>query len=50
MDEEQELYYPAIARAVANRDDYEGFVGHEFSPKGDPLEAMRAAYEVWNVV
>jgi hydroxypyruvate isomerase len=48
MDEEQELYYPAIARAVADLD-YDGFVGHEFSPKGDRLEALRAAYEAWHV-
>ncbi|MFQ6097700.1 MAG: hydroxypyruvate isomerase family protein [Armatimonadota bacterium] len=49
MDDEQELYYPAIARAIANLD-YDGFVGHEFSPKGDKMQAMKAAYEVWNVV
>ena len=48
MDEEQEIYYPALARKIASLD-YDGFVGHEFTPKGDPLEAIRAAYEVWNV-
>ena len=48
MDEDQELYYPAIARAVADLD-YDGFVGHEFSPKGDRLQALRAAYEAWHV-
>lgn len=48
LDEHQEIYYPAIARAVAELD-YQGFVTHEFSPKGDNLEAMRAAYRVWDV-
>ena len=48
MDETQEIYYPAIARAIAELD-YEGYVGHEFSPKGDPLAAMKAAYDVWDV-
>jgi len=48
MDDAQELYYPAIVRAIA-RSGYEGFVGHEFLPKGDPVEALRTAYELCNV-
>lgn len=48
MDETQELYYPAIMRAVANTG-YGGFVGHEFIPKGDPVEALRRAYELCGV-
>jgi len=48
MDETQEIYYPAVARAIAELD-YEGYVGHEFSPKGEPLAAMKAAYDTWNV-
>ncbi len=43
MDETQELYYPAILRAI-EQSDYSGYVGHEFVPKGDPLEAIRATY------
>ena len=31
-------------RAIA-KTDYDLYVGHEFSPKGDPLVAMKAAYE-----
>jgi hydroxypyruvate isomerase len=49
MDEEQEIYYPAVARAIAELD-YEGYVGHEFGPKGDDrIAAARAAYDVWHV-
>ena len=48
MDETQEIYYPAIARAIAELD-YDGYVGHEFGPKGEPLAAMKAAYDVWHV-
>jgi hydroxypyruvate isomerase len=48
MDETQEIYYPAVARAIAETD-YEGFVGHEFVPKGDVLPALQAAYDTFNV-
>jgi len=48
MDDQQEIYYPAIARKIASLD-YDGYVGHELSPKGDPLEAMKASYAVWDV-
>lgn len=50
LDDEQEIYYPAIARAVAELD-YDGYVGHEFGPKGaDHIAAARAAFDTWNVV
>lgn len=45
MDETQELFYPAIMRAIATTG-YSGFVGHEFVPKGDPIEALRAAFHL----
>ncbi len=48
MDETQEVYYPAVARAIADTG-YEGYVGHEFVPKGDVFEAIRAAYETFDV-
>ncbi|HJN17885.1 MAG TPA: TIM barrel protein [Armatimonadota bacterium] len=48
MDETQEIYYPPVAKRIAETD-YAGFVGHEFIPKGDVFEAIRAAYETWNV-
>ena len=48
LDDQQEIYYPAIARAVAALD-YDGFVTHEFGPKGDNLAAIKQAYDAWNV-
>ncbi|MBD3184849.1 TIM barrel protein [Candidatus Poribacteria bacterium] len=48
MDEEQEIYYPPVMKAIADSD-YDMYVGHEFVPKGDPIKAMRAAYELCDV-
>ena len=48
MDEEQEIYYPAVMRGIA-RAGFEYYVGHEFSPKGDPIEALRAAFKTCDV-
>jgi hydroxypyruvate isomerase len=49
MDETQELYYPAIARAIKDTG-YDRWVGHEFIPKGnDTFAALRHAYELFCV-
>ena len=48
LDEEQEIYYPAVMSAIAETD-YDLYVGHEFTPKGDPIEALREAYEVCDI-
>lgn len=48
LDETQELYYPAICRAIAETD-FDGYVGQELMPKGDPLTALEQAYKVCNV-
>jgi len=48
MDETQELYYPAIMRAIVETG-YDGYVGHEFIPKGDPVEALKSAFDLCNV-
>ena len=48
MDETQEIYYPAVMRAIADTG-YDGYVGHEFGPKGEPLAAMRHAFELCDV-
>jgi len=48
MDETQEIYYPAVMRAIAETG-YDLYVGHEFNPKGDPIEALKAAYRTCNV-
>jgi len=49
LDENQELYYPAIARAIwqAGHRDY---LGHEFRPLGDPLRALQHAFELCRIV
>jgi hydroxypyruvate isomerase len=48
LDDQQEIYYPAIARAVAALD-YDGFVTHEFGPKGDAFAACQQAFDAWKV-
>lgn len=48
LDEEQELYYPAIMRAIANTN-YDMYVGQEFVPKGDPIEALKTAFKICDV-
>jgi len=49
MDDQQEIYYPAVMRAIAETP-YDGFVGHEFGPKGqDIVAAMRRNFAVCDV-
>ncbi len=48
LDETQEIYYPAVMRGIAESG-YQGYVGHEFSPKGDPIEAMRKTFKLCDV-
>ena len=48
LDEAQEIYYPPIMRAIAETG-YDLYVAHEFSPKGDPIEGLRAAFHLCNV-
>jgi hydroxypyruvate isomerase len=48
LDENQELYYPAICRAIA-KTNYEGYVGQEFTPLGDPVAALEQAYKACDV-
>ena len=45
LDEAQELNYVAICKAIAETD-YDLYVGHEFKPKADPIDALRAAFAV----
>jgi hydroxypyruvate isomerase len=42
-DETQELFYPAIYRAIAETG-FGGVISHEFLPGGDPLDGMRRAF------
>jgi len=42
LDNRQELFYPAIARAIADTG-FDGFFAHEFIPTGDPVEGLEQA-------
>ncbi len=44
----QELDYPEILKAIAETG-YEGYVGHEFIPTGDPLESLHDAVTLCDV-
>jgi hydroxypyruvate isomerase len=48
LDDSQEIHYPAVMRAIADSG-YEGYVGHEFGPRGDPVEALRQAFRACDV-
>lgn len=51
LDEKQELYYPAIMRAIAKLQDegkYDGYVAHEFSPK-HKMASVKQAIDVCDV-
>ena len=45
LDADQEINYPAVIRAVAGTE-HDGFIGHEFFPKGEPVAALRAAHQL----
>ena len=45
MDDFQELNYAGICRGIAATD-YEYYVGHEFSPKADLIEALKVAFAI----
>ena len=48
MDDTQELWYPPIMRAIAETG-FDGYVAHEFLPKGDPIAALEAAFQLCDV-
>ena len=48
LDHTQELNYPAIVRAIRDTG-YEGYLGQEFVPQGEPFAALRAAFAVCDV-
>lgn len=43
LDDQQEIYYPAVCRAI-NATGYNLYLGHEFSPRGDKIEGLKAAF------
>jgi len=48
IDDSQELYYPAIVKAI-KQTGYDGFLGQEFIPVGDPVKAMEDAFRICNI-
>jgi hydroxypyruvate isomerase len=48
IDESQELYYPAIMRAILATD-FDGYVGQEFIPTGDPIAALKQGHQICDV-
>jgi hydroxypyruvate isomerase len=48
IDQTQELNYRRICEAIVETG-FQGFLAHEFMPKGDPMTSLRAAYEICNV-
>lgn len=43
LDDTQEIQYPPVLRAVAATG-FEGYIAHEFVPKGEAVQALRAAF------
>ncbi|MBD2751317.1 hydroxypyruvate isomerase family protein [Spirosoma validum] len=48
IDETQELYYPAIMKAIVDTG-FKGFVAQEFIPKRDPLTSLKEAVMICDV-
>ncbi|SFC31921.1 hydroxypyruvate isomerase family protein [Spirosoma endophyticum] len=48
IDETQELYYPAIMKAIVDTG-FKGFVAQEFIPKRDPLTSLKEAVLICDV-
>jgi hydroxypyruvate isomerase len=48
IDDTQELYYPAIMKAIAETG-FQGYVAHEFVPKRDPLASLTYAARICDV-
>jgi hydroxypyruvate isomerase len=48
IDETQELAYPTIMRAIAEKG-YTGFIGQEFIPKRDPLTSLAQGVKICDV-
>lgn len=45
LNDQQEIFYPPIVRAI-KRTGYTGYIGHEFSPLGEPLPALQHAFDL----
>lgn len=49
IDSTQELNYPTIVHAI-HATGFHGYICHEFRPTGDPVVALRAAFELCDVI
>jgi len=48
LDENQEIYYPAVMRAIAESG-YKGYVAHEYTPTRDPMKSLIQAVQTCDV-
>ncbi|MFT3882518.1 MAG: TIM barrel protein [Gemmatales bacterium] len=48
IDESQELYYPAIIKAILNTG-YEGYLGQEFIPRRDAIQSLAQGFKICDV-
>ena len=48
IDETQELYYPAVMQAIVDLK-FDGYVAHEYGPKGDPVESLKKSVAICDV-
>ncbi len=48
LDAHQEIFYPPIARAIADLG-FDKWIGHEYSPKGDPFDSLKEAYTAFDI-
>jgi hydroxypyruvate isomerase len=48
LDETQELNYPPIIRTILETG-YQGYLGQEFIPQGDPIAGLKQAFDLCNV-
>ena len=48
LDETQELYYPPIIRTILETG-YDGYLGQEFLPLGDPRKGLKQAFDLCNL-
>jgi hydroxypyruvate isomerase len=48
LDENQEIYYPAVMRAILEAD-YDGYVAHEYTPIRDPVKSLIQAVQTCDV-
>jgi hydroxypyruvate isomerase len=48
LDENQEIYYPAVMRAIADSS-FKGYVAHEYTPTKDPMKSLIQAIQTCDV-